>query len=152
MDVDGVLTDGGMYYGAGGEELKKFNTRDAQGVALWQAQGRVAAIVTREDTTIVAQRAAKMAVREVHLGVQDKLDCVREVARRLGLDMDEVCYIGDDVHDVAVMREVGFAVAVADATRLPKRYARHVTELRGGEGAVREVCELLLECQGVQHE
>src|SRR5438132_14415554 len=88
LDVDGVLTDGGMYYGASGEELKKFNTRDAQGVALWQAAGGLVAIVTREDTPIVARRAAKMQVAEVHQGVRDKLGCMRDVAVRAGVGLD----------------------------------------------------------------
>jgi 3-deoxy-D-manno-octulosonate 8-phosphate phosphatase (KDO 8-P phosphatase) len=148
LDVDGVLTDGGMYYGSSGEELKKFNTRDAQGVALWQAAGGLVAIVTREDTPIVARRAAKMHVDEVHQGVLDKLALVRDLAARADISMDEVCYVGDDVHDVALMREVGLAVAVADATTWPRRVAHHVTRLGGGQGAVREVCELLLDAQG----
>jgi 3-deoxy-D-manno-octulosonate 8-phosphate phosphatase (KDO 8-P phosphatase) len=148
LDVDGVLTDGGMYYSAEGEVLKKFNTRDAQGVALWQGHGLLAAIITREQSPIVLRRGAKMGVAETHVGVQDKLACVRELVARYGLTLDEVCYVGDDVHDVALMREVGLAVAVADATPLPKRYAHYVTRLAGGQGAVREVCELLLDAQG----
>jgi YrbI family 3-deoxy-D-manno-octulosonate 8-phosphate phosphatase len=147
MDVDGVLTDGGMYYGAHGEELKKFNTRDAQGVALWLAHGLAAAIITREDSPIAARRGAKMRV-ETHIGVGDKLGCMREIAARHGLTLDEVCYVGDDVHDVELMRAVGLGVAVADATPWPKRAAHHITSLGGGRGAVREVCELLLEAQG----
>ena len=148
MDVDGVLTDGGMYYGEHGEELKKFNTRDAQGVALCQAAGLLAAIVTREDTQIVRRRAAKMRVDEVRVGVLDKLACMNELVARHDISLDEVCYVGDDVHDVPLMRAVGLAVAVADATTWPRRVAHYVTEKAGGQGAVREVCELLLEARG----
>jgi YrbI family 3-deoxy-D-manno-octulosonate 8-phosphate phosphatase len=148
LDVDGVLTDGGMYYGPGGEELKRFNTRDALGVALWQGHGLLAAIITREDSAIASSRAAKMGVTEVHVGVRDKLACMRGIVARHGLSMDEVCYVGDDVHDVALMREVGLPIAVADATELPRQASRYVTRLGGGRGAVREVCELLLDAQG----
>jgi 3-deoxy-D-manno-octulosonate 8-phosphate phosphatase (KDO 8-P phosphatase) len=148
MDVDGVLTDGGMYYGENGEELKKFNTRDAQGVALCQAEGLLSAIVTREDTQIVVRRAKKMRVDEVRVGVLNKLDCMRDIASRYGLTLEEVCFVGDDVHDVPVMRAVGLAVAVADATAAPLRVAHYITQKAGGQGAVREVCELLLEARG----
>jgi 3-deoxy-D-manno-octulosonate 8-phosphate phosphatase (KDO 8-P phosphatase) len=148
MDVDGVLTDGGMYYGDNGEELKKFNTRDAQGVALCQAEGLLAAIVTREDTQIVLRRAAKMRVDEVRVGVLDKLACMRDLIARHNLTLDQVCYVGDDIHDVPLMRAVGLAVAVADATAWPRRAAHYITEKAGGQGAVREVCELLLEARG----
>lgn len=147
LDVDGVLTDGGMYYGADGTELKRFDTRDAQGVALCREAGIETVLVTREDTPIVTRRAAKMGV-EACLGITDKLSCVRELAARRGVALSDICYVGDDVHDVAVMRGVGFPVAVADATGAARAAAAIVTERSGGRGAVREVCELLLEAQG----
>src|SRR5205085_5617482 len=102
----------------------------------------------REDSQIVRQRAAKMKVDEVHIGVLDKLALVREIVARRGLEMDAVCYVGDDVHDTALLKEVGLGIAVADATQWPRRAARYVTNRAGGQGAVREVCELLLEAQG----
>jgi 3-deoxy-D-manno-octulosonate 8-phosphate phosphatase (KDO 8-P phosphatase) len=108
----------------------------------------LAAIITREDTQIVLARAAKMRVDDVRVGVLDKLTCMREIADRHGIGLDEVCYVGDDVHDVPLMRAVGLAVAVADATNWPRRAAHYVTEKAGGQGAVREVCELLLEARG----
>ena len=147
MDVDGVLTDGGMYYGENGEELKKFNTRDGQGVALVREAGLKTAILTRESTPIVTRRAAKLRVDDVQMGVLDKLTALRGIAERHRLGLDEVAYIGDDVNDYEVLCHVGLAVAVRDATRLPRSVAHYVTDAKGGEGAVRELCELILNAQ-----
>ncbi len=147
MDVDGVLTDAGMYYGEHGEELKKFNTRDAMGVALLREIGIIPAIITRESTAIVTRRAAKMKIEDVHIGVLDKLATMRGILERHRLGMEEVEYIGDDVNDYELLCHVGLAVAVRDATRLPRSVAHYITEAKGGEGAVRELCELILEAQ-----
>src|SRR5918998_1091571 len=117
MDVDGVLTDAGMYYGENGEEFKKFNTRDGMGVALVREAGLRTAILTREKTPIVERRAAKMKVEDVYMGVLDKLAVLRELVERHGLGLDKVAYIGDDVNDYEVLCHVGLAVAVRDATR-----------------------------------
>jgi 3-deoxy-D-manno-octulosonate 8-phosphate phosphatase (KDO 8-P phosphatase) len=147
MDVDGVLTDAGMYYGENGEELKKFNTRDGMGIALAREAGLTMAILTRESTAIVARRAAKLRIEEVHVGILDKLACMRDILARHGLTLEQVAYIGDDVNDYELLRHVGLAAAVRDASRLPKSVAHYVTEAKGGEGAVRELCELILEAQ-----
>jgi 3-deoxy-D-manno-octulosonate 8-phosphate phosphatase (KDO 8-P phosphatase) len=147
MDVDGVLTDAGMYYGENGEELKKFNTRDGMGVALVREAGLKTAILTRESTKIVERRGAKMRIDHVFIGVTDKLDCMRGLLSELGLTLGQVAYIGDDVNDYELLGQVGLAVAVRDASRLPKSVAHYVTEAKGGEGAVRELCELILEAQ-----
>jgi len=147
MDVDGTLTDAGMYYGEHGEELKKFNTRDAMGIALARETGLLSAILTREDTPIVTRRAAKMKIDEVHIGILDKLTVMRDIVARRGLTLDEVAYIGDDVNDYELLRHVGLAAAVRDAARLPKSAAHYVTDAKGGEGAVRELCELIMAAQ-----
>ena len=147
MDVDGVLTDGGMYYGENGEELKKFNTRDGQGVELVHQAGIKTAVLSKESTPIVARRAAKMKVGDVRVGVADKLAAMRDIAERHQLSLAEIAYIGDDVNDYELLCHVGLAVAVRDATRLPRSAAHYVTEAKGGEGAVRELCELILEAQ-----
>lgn len=147
MDVDGVLTDAGMYYGEHGEELKKFNTRDGMGVALVREAGLKTAILTREKTSIVERRGAKMRIDHVFIGVTDKLTCMRNLLEELGLTLEQVAYIGDDVNDYELLQHVGLAVAVRDATRLPKSVAHYVTEAKGGEGAVRELCELILDAQ-----
>lgn len=144
MDVDGVLTDGGMYYSERGEELKKFNTKDGQGIRLLHEAGIRTALVTGEDTPIVARRAAKLQIDEVHQAALDKLSVVKALLEKHGIRPAEACYVGDDVGDLKAMRFVGVAVAVADATPAVKRVAHYVTRRGGGAGAVREVCNRIL--------
>lgn len=147
MDVDGVLTDAGMYYTETGDELKKFNTRDGMGVALVREAGLKTAILTRERTQLVERRGIKMRIDHVFIGVTDKLTCMQSLLGQLGFTLDEVAYIGDDVNDYELLCHVGLAAAVRDASRLPKSVAHLITEAKGGEGAVRELCEIILEAQ-----
>jgi len=148
MDVDGVLTDAGMYYTESGDELKKFNTRDGMGVALVRQAGMKTAILTRESTELVRRRGAKMRIDHVFIGITDKLTQMKALLEELGLTLDQVAYIGDDVNDYELMCHVGLAAAVRDASRFPKSVAHLITEAKGGEGAVRELCEIILEAQG----
>ena len=144
MDVDGVLTDAGMYYTESGDEFKKFNTRDGLGIRRLQEAGISTAIVTGEETKIVERRAKKLRIREVHQGIDEKLPVVEGILRRNGLEALEACYIGDDLGDVEVLRFVGLAVAVADAVPEAIESAHYVTRHRGGDGAVRELSDLIL--------
>ena len=146
-DVDGVLTDAGMYYAESGEELKKFNTRDGMGIKLLQRAGIITAIVTQERTKLVAWRGEKLMIPEVHQGVMDKLSLVREMAARHGLSMEEVAYIGDDVNDVATLDAVGFSATPADGMPQAVAVVDYVCAKKGGEGAVREIIEMILEAQ-----
>jgi 3-deoxy-D-manno-octulosonate 8-phosphate phosphatase (KDO 8-P phosphatase) len=146
-DVDGVLTDAGMYYSESGEELKKFNTRDGMGIKLLQRAGIITAIVTQERTKLVARRGEKLMIPEVHQGVMDKLALVREMVERLGLSMEEVAYIGDDVNDVLTLKAVGFSATPADGMPQAAAVVDYVCEKKGGEGAVREIVEMILEAQ-----
>jgi YrbI family 3-deoxy-D-manno-octulosonate 8-phosphate phosphatase len=148
LDVDGVLTDAGMYYSESGDEWKKFNTRDGHGIVLAQAAGIRVAIVTRERTAIVTRRAAKLRIEDVHQGILDKLPVVQGLAEKHGAGREGTCYVGDDLGDLDAMRWVGFSVAVADALPPIRRVAHWVTRLGGGQGAVREVCDLILAVQG----
>jgi 3-deoxy-D-manno-octulosonate 8-phosphate phosphatase (KDO 8-P phosphatase) len=143
-DVDGVLTDAGMYYSESGDEWKKFNTRDGMGLKLLQAAGLVTAFVTMENTKLVSRRAAKLGIPEVHQGARDKLAVLREMAGRHGLSLTEVAFIGDDVNDVEALRAVGFSAAPADALPPVLQVVDYVCRKRGGEGAVREVADLIL--------
>ena len=147
MDVDGVLTDAGMYYSESGDELKKFNTRDGMGIKLLQAAGLVTAFITREKTTIVERRRQKLAVPEVHQGIDDKLAMLTALAKKYGLSLDQVAYIGDDVNDLEALRAVGFAAAPADAMTYVLKAVHYVCKKKGGEGAVREVADLILAAQ-----
>jgi len=146
-DVDGVLTDAGMYYSESGDEWKKFNTRDGMGIKLLQKAGIITAIVTQERTKLMAKRAEKLTIPEVHQGVMDKLSLVREMASRHGLSLDQVAYIGDDINDLETLKAVGFSATPADGMPQVAEVVDYVCIKKGGEGAVREVIEMLLESQ-----
>ena len=143
-DVDGVLTDAGMYYSESGDEWKKFNTRDGMGIKLLQKAGFVTAIVTQERTKLVARRAEKLAIPELHQGVMDKLSLLREMAARHGLSLSQVAYIGDDVNDLEALQAVGFSAAPADGMPAIRAAVDYICKKKGGEGCVREIAELLL--------
>ena len=146
-DVDGVLTDAGMYYSESGEELKKFNTRDGMGIKLLQRAGLITAIVTQERTKLVARRGEKLMIPEVHQGVMDKLSLVREMAGRHALSMEQVAFIGDDINDLATLKAVGFSATPADGLPQVVAEVHYVCAKKGGEGAVREIIEMILQAQ-----
>lgn len=146
-DVDGVLTDAGMYYSESGEELKKFNTRDGMGIKLLQKAGLITALVTQERTKLVARRGEKLMIPEVHQGVMDKLSLVREMAERHGLSMDQVAYMGDDINDLSTLQAVGFSATPADGLPQVLAVVDYVCTKKGGEGAVREIVEMILQAQ-----
>lgn len=146
-DVDGVLTDAGMYYSETGDEWKKFNTRDGMGLKLLQKAGLITAIVTQERTKLVARRAEKLAIPELHQGVMDKLPVIRAMADRYGVTLAQVAYIGDDVNDLEALMAVGFSASPADGMPQVRAAVDYVCEKKGGEGAVREIVEMILEAQ-----
>lgn len=146
-DVDGVLTDAGMYYSESGDEWKKFNTRDGMGVKLLQKAGLITAIVTQERTRLVARRAEKLAIPEVHQGVFDKLSLIRDMAMRYGISLRQVAYIGDDVNDMEALKAVGLSAAPADSLPQVLEIVDYVCRKKGGEGAVRELAEMILDAQ-----
>ncbi len=144
-DVDGVLTDAGMYYSESGDEWKKFNTRDGMGIKLLQKAGLITAIVTQERTRLVARRAEKLGIPELHQGVMDKLSVIRDMAARHGISLQQIAYIGDDVNDVEALKAVGLSAAPADSLPQVLEIVDYVCTLKGGEGAVRELVELILQ-------
>jgi 3-deoxy-D-manno-octulosonate 8-phosphate phosphatase (KDO 8-P phosphatase) len=146
-DVDGVLTDAGMYYSESGDEWKKFNTRDGMRIKLLQRAGLITAIVTQERTKLVARRAEKLAIPELHQGVMDKLLCVREMAARHGLTLSQVAYIGDDINDLETLKAVGFSATPADGVPQVAAVVDYICQKKGGEGAVREIIEMILDAQ-----
>lgn len=148
LDVDGVLTDGRLYLGDDGQEYKAFDSRDGHGMVLLQDGGVRLAVITGRTSNVVQMRMASLGVTEVHQGCRDKLPVYEALRERLGLADEAVGYVGDDVVDLPIMRRVGLAVAVADARPLVKEHAHWCTQARGGRGAVREVCELILDAQG----
>jgi len=147
MDVDGVLTDAGMYYSESGDEVKKFNTRDGMGIKLLQRAGLITALITMEETKRVTRRAEKLAIPEGHQGARNKLAVLRDLAARRGLTLQEVAYIGDDVNDLEALRAVGFSAAPADAMPPVLKVVNYVCQKSGGDGAVREVVDLILAAQ-----
>ena len=143
-DVDGVLTDAGMYYAESGDEWKKFNARDGMGLKLLQKAGIITAIVTQERTKLVMRRAEKLAIPELHQGVMDKLSLVREMAARHRLALSQVAYIGDDANDLETLKVVGFSATPADGMPQVTAVVDYVCQKKGGEGAVREIIEMIL--------
>src|SRR5256712_5611440 len=131
-DVDGVVTDAGMYYSESGEELKKFNTRDGMGIKLLQRAGLITALITMEETKLVTRRAEKLAIPEVHQGARDKLAVMREMVARHGLTLQQVAYIGDDVNDLEVLNAAGFSAAPADALPAVRNAVAYVCRQKGG--------------------
>lgn len=146
-DVDGVLTDGGVVYDNQGIETKRFHIHDGLGIRLWQRAGLRFGVVTSRNSHIVMVRCAELGIELVRQGVDKKLPSVRQLVSDLGLTAEQVCYIGDDLPDLPVIRWAGLGVAVANATAEVRANAAHVTRLAGGEGAVRETLELILRTQ-----
>lgn len=149
-DVDGVLTDGGMYYSESGSAFKKFNVRDGMGMVLLRNAGIHIAIITSEDSEIVRRRAETLQVSDLFQGTKDKVATMEKLLKRHALLWDEVAYIGDDVNDHELLKRVGFAVTPADGIEENKAIAHYVTKKKGGKGCVREVCDLLLELQSLR--
>ncbi len=143
-DVDGVLTDAGMYYGESGEELKKFNTRDGMGIKLLQAEGVMIAIITMEQTKIVARRAKKLGITEVFQGAKDKVAVLTHLAEKFNIPFEQMAYMGDDVNDVAALQTVGYAAAPADCVDQVRQVVHYICQKNGGEGVVREVIDMIL--------
>ena len=148
FDVDGVLTDGGIYTGELGELLKPFHVRDGLGICQWQNEGLGTAIITGRDSAIVSRRAAELKIQGVYLGHADKRSAYADIKERHALRDEEIAYVGDDLIDLAVMAQVGFPAAPADAAAEVQRLACLVSGKPGGKGAVREIIEFLLKAQG----
>lgn len=144
MDVDGVLTDGGIYYTERGDEVKRFDVRDGQGLVLLRQAGVLTAVITRRRSEIVERRADELGIVEVHQGATDKRAVLEAVLARRGLSASDAVYVGDDIGDLPAMQLVGFPVAVADAVPPVKRAAAYITTSPPGHGAIRELCDLIL--------
>jgi 3-deoxy-D-manno-octulosonate 8-phosphate phosphatase (KDO 8-P phosphatase) len=147
LDVDGVLTDGRLYISASGEEFKTFHVRDGSGIVALQKAGVIVAIISGRDSGAVRRRAEELGIRHVRQGVVDKAQALAEVVAESGVRDDEVACVGDDTPDVPMLRRARLAIAVADAHPAAAAAAHFVTSARGGRGAVRETCDLLLEAR-----
>jgi YrbI family 3-deoxy-D-manno-octulosonate 8-phosphate phosphatase len=147
-DVDGVMTDGGIQLLDNGEQFVKFHIRDGMGVRLWREAGKRFGIVTGRNLESIRRRAADLWLDIVKVGIDDKLPAVDAIAAELMISREQVCYIGDDLLDLATIRAVGMGVAVADAVEDVRQAAKYTTSVPGGQAPVREVIELILKNTG----
>lgn len=148
LDIDGVMTDGRIIYSIYGEELKFFDVTDGFGISLLRRGGIKSFIITAKKSKIVKHRARDMKVAKAYQGFIDKLIPYEHLLRTFKVTPEEVCFVGDDLIDLPVLKRVGLAVAVPNAAEEVKREAHYITESRGGRGAVREICDLILKSQG----
>ena len=148
LDVDGVLTDGSVSVGADGELFKSFNVRDGLGITLAQKHGIKTAIITGRESKMLAYRARELKINAFYQNKKNKLPAYRELQSEYGLTPEQFAYVGDDLFDLAVMRDVGFAATVADATEEAKAVSCFVSDYNGGHGGVRQIIEFILKAQG----
>jgi 3-deoxy-D-manno-octulosonate 8-phosphate phosphatase (KDO 8-P phosphatase) len=147
LDVDGVLTDGGLYYTDSGEETKCYNVKDGMGIKLVLEAGINVAIITNSTSKSVVYRAKKLNISHLYMGIEDKLSVLKNLCGQLKIGLEAVAYVGDDINDLPVLGAVGCPLTVSDAIALNQAAAIYITQKSGGRGAVREVCDLLLESQ-----
>ncbi|MCL4115639.1 UNVERIFIED_CONTAM: hypothetical protein GTU68_056390 [Idotea baltica] len=147
FDVDGVLTDGKLYFLADGSEMKAFNTLDGQGIKMLMSSGIHTAIITGRTATVVELRAKNLGINYLFQGREDKLVVLDNLLEQTHLTYEQVAYLGDDLPDLPVIQRVGLGAAVPNATSFVRQHAKLVTSASGGEGAVREFCELILSAQ-----
>lgn len=148
FDVDGVLTDGKLYFLPDGGEFKTFNTLDGHGIKMLIASGVQTAIISGRKSPVVERRAQNLGIQHLFQGREDKLVVLEQLLGELGLGYEQVAYLGDDLPDLPVIRRVGLGMAVANANAFVRQHAHGTTQARGGEGAAREFCELILCAQG----
>ncbi len=148
FDVDGVMTDGRLIIGDDGLEYKAFNTQDGLGMKLLKASGVEMAIITGRTSNVVTRRAESTGIGHFYQGVEDKLEAFLDLVGKTGFSHEQCAFMGDDVVDLPPMRRCGLGLTVPDAPALVKQYAHYETKRDAGRGAVREVCELIMQAQG----
>ena len=148
FDIDGIMTDGGLYLADSGEEFKRFNSLDGHGLKMLKASGVELAIITGRTSRCVELRAKNLGITHLFQGVENKLETMQALLHKLDISADAAAYMGDDVVDLPVMRRMALALTVPEAPQLVRDHAHYVTRRNGGNGAVREVCELIMSAQG----
>lgn len=148
FDVDGVLTAGTLHYGNNGIESKHFNVHDGQGLKLLQKSGVTIGIITTCKTDTVKRRMQDLGIEHVYQGQVDKLPAYEDIKQKLNLTDNQISYVGDDLPDLAILSRVGLSITVSNAPKIMRQYTHWVTKKKGGKGAVREVCELIMQAQG----
>ena len=147
MDCDGVLTDGKLYFGENGESLKVFHVRDGQGIVDWHKAGFISGIISGRSSNIVERRANELGIKYIIQGSRDKLADFQDILSDLSIEAEEVAYIGDDLPDIQLLNIVGFSATVADSVSEVKQQVNYITVNNGGNGAIRELTDLLLNCK-----
>lgn len=148
LDVDGVLTDGRLYFTDTGMELKTFSSQDGHALKMLQDNDVPVAIITGRSSRLVTRRARELGIQLVFQGARDKRTAFSALLNRTGLEASQVAHVGDDIPDLPVLRRAGLAIGVANQNPVMAAYVHYVTRAAGGAGAVREICELILRCQG----
>jgi 3-deoxy-D-manno-octulosonate 8-phosphate phosphatase (KDO 8-P phosphatase) len=148
LDIDGVMTDGKMHYTNNGDEFKSFDVTDGLGIILAQKHGLKCAILTAKESNIVAKRAKDLGIEQVYQGYHFKIEVLDDIKKAFDVTAEEICFVGDDIIDIPVLKKIGLSVAVKNARAEVKREVDYITQVAGGYGAVREVCELILNAQG----
>lgn len=148
LDVDGVLTDGRLYFLEDGSEMKAFDTQDGHGIKMLQSIGVEVAIITGRTTQLVARRAQNLGIKHLYQGREDKVAALQDLLASLGITAEQSAYMGDDLPDLAAIKLAGLGIAPANAHAFVKSEANWVTQLEGGRGAVREVCDFILSAHG----
>lgn len=148
FDVDGILTDGGLYLTDSGEELKRFNSLDGHGLKMLKASGVELAIITGRTSRCVELRTKNLGITRLYQGVADKWGAMQSLLAELKIQPEAAAFMGDDVVDLPVMRRVGFSITVPNSPQLVRDHAHYLTQREGGNGAVRETCELIMSAQG----
>ena len=145
--VDGVLTDGGMYYSAHGDVMKKFNAKDGMGINILRKKNIPTIIITKEKTKIIKQWAKKMNVKKVYDGIMKKELILEKICKSFKISEKEIAFVGDDVNDLELMKKVGFSVTPNDGNDVVKKIADYITKSKGGEGAIREITDLIIKAK-----
>jgi 3-deoxy-D-manno-octulosonate 8-phosphate phosphatase (KDO 8-P phosphatase) len=148
FDVDGVMTNGSLYIGSSGEEFKCFNVLDGQGIKFLQQWSIATGIITKRNSKLLQVRAQELGVSHLYQGCEDKLTTLKQLVDKLGIKFSQVAYLGDDLPDLPVIMQVGLGLTVPNGHKTVRQYAQAITISSGGNGAVREVCDLLLEAGG----
>ncbi|MBI5919806.1 MAG: HAD family hydrolase [Nitrosomonadales bacterium] len=148
FDVDGIMTDGGLYLSDSGEEFKRFNSLDGHGLKMLKASGVELAIITGRTSRCVERRAQNLGINHVYQGVHNKLATLQLLLSELNIAIENAAFMGDDVVDLPAMSRAGLAISVPDAPQIVRDRSHYVTQRRGGNGAVREACEMLMAAQG----
>jgi 3-deoxy-D-manno-octulosonate 8-phosphate phosphatase (KDO 8-P phosphatase) len=148
FDVDGVLTDGRLYFSDSGDEIKSFHSRDGLGIYLLQNTGVEVGIITARESNLVAHRAGDLKIKHLYQGNKEKFPAYVELCKKLNLDSEQVAFVGDDVVDLPIMLDVGLSVTVPQGHHIVKQRSHWTTPNEGGAGAARDVCELIMHAQG----